>query len=136
MSQRIGGLRATPQRQAVLDVLRAAPDHPTAGEVFDRVRRVAPRIGAATVYRTLALLVRTGAAREVTLGDGATVRYDGNTARHDHLVCEQCGRAADVDRPLPEPMIAGVVAESGYRITGYDVRFRGICPECAAESHC
>ena len=62
-------LRLTPQRQAVLDVLRTSPDHPTAQDVFDRVRRTAPGIGAATVYRALNLLVEQGYALELALGD-------------------------------------------------------------------
>ena len=50
--------RLTPQRHAVLETLESATDHPTAAEVFERVRVSSPGIGPATVYRTLALLVR------------------------------------------------------------------------------
>ena len=53
-------LRLTPQRRAVLDVLEAARDHPTASDVYDRVRLHAPGIGAATVYRTLQQLAEDG----------------------------------------------------------------------------
>lgn len=130
MSDPTPGLRLTPQRQAVLDVLASAVDHPTAAEVFDRVRRVHPGIGAATVYRTLGRLVESGQARELTLGDGASARYDGNTTRHDHLVCDGCGRAVDIDRPLPAAVVAGVAADSGFLVTGYDLQFHGRCPSC------
>ena len=60
-------MRITPQRRAVLEVLHAAHDHPTAADVFERVRRVHPGIGAATVYRTLGLLVDSGEALELNL---------------------------------------------------------------------
>lgn len=125
-------LRLTPQRAAVLAVLRSAHDHPNAAEVYERVRAVAPGIGSATVYRSLALLVATGYALELNLGDGAAARYDANTDRHDHAVCDRCGRAVDIDHPIPAGMVAEIARSSGFSITGYDLQFRGLCPECAA----
>ena len=97
----LGDVRLTPQRQAVLTTLEASVDHPTAAEVFERVRSDLPGIGAATVYRTLALLVDQGLALELNLGDGNAARFDGNTARHDHVVCSACGAATDIDQALP-----------------------------------
>src|SRR3569832_1894692 len=85
--------RLTPQRRAVLDVLQAATDHPTAAEVFARVKIASPGIGPATVYRSLALLVANGLALELSLVDGSATRYDGIVSRHDHLVCTSGGGA-------------------------------------------
>jgi Fur family ferric uptake transcriptional regulator/Fur family peroxide stress response transcriptional regulator len=121
----------TPQRQAVLDVLLTSYDHPTATDVYDRVRQVQPGIGAATVYRALARLVETGHALELSLGDGSSSRYDGNVRRHDHVVCEQCGRAVDVETPLPSRAITSLARDTGFHITGYDLQFRGTCSDCA-----
>jgi Fur family ferric uptake transcriptional regulator/Fur family peroxide stress response transcriptional regulator len=123
-------LRLTPQRQAVLDVLRGAHDHPTAAEVYERVRAVRPGIGSATVYRALALLVAGGWALELNLGAATASRYDANTARHDHVVCDGCGYAVDVDRPLPEGMVEEISLASGFSITGYDLQLNGFCPSC------
>lgn len=128
-------LRLTPQRQAVLDVLRAATDHPTAAEVFERVRRVVPGIGAATVYRTLGRLVQSGQARELTLGDGTSARYDGTARPHQHVVCDHCGRAVDVDLPVPDAALAGVAAATDFVLTGYDLQFRGVCAGCRAAAY-
>ena len=121
--------RLTPQRQAVLDVLRTSSDHPTAQDVIDRVRRASPGVGAATVYRTLNLLVASGQALELALGDAAA-RYDANTARHDHVVCVRCGAAADVDAPLPARLAREVAEVSGFAVTGHDLKFTGLCPTC------
>jgi Fur family ferric uptake transcriptional regulator/Fur family peroxide stress response transcriptional regulator len=126
-------LRLTPQRRAVLDVLRSSHDHPTAQDVLDRVRGTSPGIGAATVYRALGLLVESGQALELDLGDAAA-RYDANTARHDHVVCERCGAAADVDAPLPPRLAENVTKVSGFAVTGHDLRFRGLCPTCQSHS--
>ncbi|SBW26079.1 Fur family transcriptional regulator [Protofrankia symbiont of Coriaria ruscifolia] len=127
-------LRLTPQRRAVLEVLRAAHSHPTAAEVYDRVRQVAPGIGAATVYRSLGLLVQAGHALELSLGNGTAARYDGNTRRHDHLVCDRCGQAVDIDLPSPVEMVDELARSTGFAITGYDLQFRGLCPSCRTGS--
>lgn len=121
--------RLTPQRRAVLDVLRASHDHPTAQDVLDRVRRTAPGIGAATVYRALNMLVASGQALELSLGDAAA-RYDANIARHDHVVCVRCGAAADVSAPLPSKLARQVSHVSGFAVTGHDLKFTGLCPTC------
>jgi Fur family ferric uptake transcriptional regulator/Fur family peroxide stress response transcriptional regulator len=123
-------LRLTPQRQAVLATLEAATDHPTAAEVFERVRRAIPGIGPATVYRTLALLVSQGMALELSLGDGSAARYDGNTSRHDHLVCSSCGAASDIESALPAQLLRQMTSRTGYAITRYDLQFHGLCPTC------
>jgi len=126
--------RMTPQRRAVLDVLSASTDHPTAGDVLDRVRAVQPGIGAATVYRTLALLVKSGQALELSLGDGLSARYDANITRHDHVVCRDCGRAVDVQTTLPSRAVRSLSEHTGFAITGYDLQFHGRCPDCTART--
>jgi Fur family ferric uptake transcriptional regulator/Fur family peroxide stress response transcriptional regulator len=114
----------------VLDVLVAAHDHPTAAQVFDRVRERQSGIGAATVYRTLALLVSEGQARMLALGEGASTRYDANVSRHDHVLCVDCGAAMDVEAPFPADALIEMSARTGYDLTEYDVQFRGRCPSC------
>lgn len=122
--------RLTPQRRAVLDVLIAAHDHPTAAQVFDRVRKDRPGIGAATVYRTLSLLVDEGQARVLSLGEGASARYDANVSRHDHVLCIDCGAAVDVEAPLPAGALSDMSSQTGYDLIEYDVQFRGRCRPC------
>jgi len=123
--------RLTPQRRAVLEVLRDATDHPTAIEVYEWVRARSAGIGAATVYRTLALLVATGQANELNFDSGAA-RYDANVDRHDHLVCLGCGSATDIQSPIPPTALAEIASDSGYAVAGYDLQFRGVCPDCQA----
>lgn len=127
-------LRLTRQRQAVLDVLVAAHDHPTAAQVFERVRTRRPSIGPATVYRALGLLVADGQARMLTLGDGTSARYDATVSRHDHVVCTDCGAAMDVQAPLPDQIVAELAQRTGYDVRGYDLQFRGRCPRCQSRT--
>ncbi|HET7531217.1 MAG TPA: transcriptional repressor [Mycobacteriales bacterium] len=128
------GARMTPQRSAVLDVLRASTDHPTAADVLERVRGVQPGIGAATVYRTLALLVESGQALELTLGDGQSARYDAKVSRHEHVVCRDCGRAVDVEPTVSPRTVRTLSERTGYTITGYDLQFHGRCPDCTTRT--
>ena len=125
-------VRLTPQRRAVLDVLAAADDHPTAADVLDRVRAAVPGVGAATVYRTLALLVESGQAAELRLGQGEASRYDRTITQHDHLICDACGRVEDVRAGLRRTDLDDLGAASEFTVTGYDLRIHGRCASCAA----
>ncbi len=128
-----GKIRLTPQRQAVLDAVRASGDHPRAIDIYERVRRQHPGIAFATIYNALRYLAEHGLIGEITFGDAAS-RFDGRTERHDHAVCERCGTLCDVNVPLPEDVRALAAAQSGFQITRYRVEFRGLCPACAAGS--
>ncbi|HVF41614.1 MAG TPA: transcriptional repressor, partial [Pyrinomonadaceae bacterium] len=94
-----GGARGralTPQRRAVLRVVSESDGHLTAGEIFEAARRELPSISFATVYNSLKYLKESGLIREIHFGK-ASSRYDGETSRHDHAVCSQCGRLTDFD---------------------------------------
>jgi Fe2+ or Zn2+ uptake regulation protein len=124
--------RLTPQRAAVLDTVRQAQDHPTARDVYQRVRRRVPGIGFATVYRALNLLADHGQVLELQLGDEAVARYDGNVSRHDHVICSNCGAVADVRVELPGRVTVEATVASGFTVDAYELRFSGRCPSCSA----
>jgi Fur family transcriptional regulator, peroxide stress response regulator len=125
--------RLTPQRRAVLDVLSDSDDHPTASQVLDRVRARVAGIGAATVYRTLALLVQSGRATELRVGEGQALRYDRTVHRHDHLVCTECGQVQDVHVALDAASLADLTERTSFTVQGYDVQLHGRCAQCAAK---
>lgn len=124
----------TTQRAAVLNTVRTAERHLTAGEIFELVRRSDPRIGYGTVYRTLHLLAEHGLIQELTFADQAS-RYDGRIERHDHVHCVQCGVLLDVD--VPVALIARHVAseQSGFDISSHHTVFSGVCPTCKNSVH-
>jgi Fur family peroxide stress response transcriptional regulator len=122
-----GGLRLTPQRQQVYDVLLHKRDHPTAEEVFIRAKRQLPEISHATVYNCLDALVKCGLARQVTLDRGAT-RFCPNMHEHGHFYCDACGTVFDVDLParaMPLP--------KGFKAGHFDIAIHGTCPDCGRE---
>lgn len=128
------GHHFTEQRAAVFRFLRATRSHPTADEVFLRVREEVPGISLATVYKGLETLVGCGLAAKLTYGDGSA-RYDGRTDEHHHIRCVECGCVVD----LPGRVDPGEVdrlqsAAQGFTVTGYRLELTGYCPTCPPES--
>ncbi|HZI31551.1 MAG TPA: Fur family transcriptional regulator [Candidatus Binatia bacterium] len=121
------GLRLTPQRQQVYDVLLDKRDHPTAEEVFIRAKKQMPEISHATVYNCLDALVKSGLARQVTVDRGAT-RFCPNMHEHGHFHCDSCGTVFDVDLPGELP---GLPLPRGFKPQRYEVAIHGVCAECA-----
>ncbi|PWI57825.1 Fur family transcriptional regulator [Sulfoacidibacillus thermotolerans] len=121
-------LRATPQRIAVLNVLKMLGQaHPTAEEIYVALKQEFPAISFATVYNTLKSFLDAGLLHELRFGDKAS-RYDLNTQAHHHLLCEVCGDLIDIY--LPEVDVAQVLREHEFAMSGYHVEIRGVCKTC------
>jgi Fur family ferric uptake transcriptional regulator len=125
------GLRQTKQREAILEVFLEAESHVTSEDLHERVRKRNPEIGAATVYRTLKLLVEAGIARASTFQEGATV-YERAGEHHDHLICQGCGEIIEFECDEIERLQAVIAREHGYRLTRHRHHLFGFCPRCQA----
>jgi len=121
-------IRQTKQRHAILEVVERSHDHPTAAQVYERVRRTLPGLGFATVYRNLGALAEDGTIREIRVGEVA--QYDGRTDRHDHAVCSRCGRLVDVMAPLTVEAVQAALEPSGFQVAGYHTEVFGLCADC------
>ncbi len=120
--------RSTRQRRVILEELKKLTSHPTASELYEVVRQSLPRISLGTVYRNLDLMWQAGLILKLDYGKEA--RYDANTAEHHHIRCVRCDRVDDLhDWPVRTPRLD---AENphGYEVLGYDLEFRGLCPDC------
>ena len=125
-------IRRTKQRQWVLEAVQASDDHPTAAQVYQRVRRRYPQIAYATIYNALRWWVEQGVLREFPFGDAAS-RYDRNRDRHDHALCTRCGRLLDVTVRLPRKILDDVRRRTGLEVATHHVQFLGLCPDCAPQ---
>ena len=123
------GQRYTEQRAAVYRYLLNTTSHPTADEVFTRVRSELPDISLATVYKSLEALVGCGLAAKLTYGDGSA-RYDGRTDPHPHARCLDCGAVLDVPGRLDTAALAGLGPLSGFAVEGYRLELLGHCSRC------
>lgn len=122
-------IRMTPQRTAILEAVRQTRDHPTADEIYERVRRVLPRISLGTVYRNLEILAQEGMIQKIESGAGQK-RYDGNPSAHPHLRCLRCGRLEDAPLKRPLDAMEALAETKGYQVFGFLLEFVGICPAC------
>jgi Fur family transcriptional regulator, peroxide stress response regulator len=123
-----GGLRSTPQREHIYDVLLQKRDHPTAEEIFIRAKRGMPDISLATVYNCLDALVQCDLVRQVQL-DRNAARFCPNMREHGHFYCDGCDTVYDVDLPAkPKPAI---ILPQGFQAEHFEVAIHGICPDCA-----
>jgi Fur family transcriptional regulator, peroxide stress response regulator len=125
---RARGLRLTRQRRIILEVVRATDAHPTAALVYRRVRRRLPRLSLATVYRNLRTLAAEGFLTE--RADPSGVRFDGNTAPHDHFTCVACGRIYDVAARADAAVRARVASRTGFEVLNHRTEFYGRCGAC------
>jgi Fe2+ or Zn2+ uptake regulation protein len=121
--------KMTRQRRIVLDAVRAASTHPDACEVYEAARRALPSISLGTVYRTLQTLARAGLIARIETA-GSKMRFDANTAAHDHVTCAKCGRVMDTDAAGIEAAKDFVSKATGFEIIGQRVEFTGVCPRC------
>lgn len=123
------GLKVTPQRRRVFEVLHDNHHHPSAEAVFDAVRVDMPTISLRTVYQTLHDLADMGELTQFDVGTGST-RFDPNLDAHHHLVCERCGQVLDVHADF-EPAAVPRAGAEGFQITSTEIVFRGVCAQCA-----
>lgn len=121
--------KLTPQREAVLQAIRAREDHPTANEIFEAARAILPSISYATVYNSLRYLRETGLVQEICFGDSAS-RYDGITERHDHAICTNCGKLVDFDLNEAADLMRAAARKSRFKPERVYLTLMGLCPDC------
>jgi len=113
---RDGGVRVTRQREAVLQVLTDAADHPDAAELHRRAKAIDDTVSLATVYRTLGVLEREGVVHRHTFESGGA-RYEvADSAHHDHIVDVETGEIIEFRNERIEDLQRQIAAEMGYEI--------------------
>ena len=125
----IESLELTKQRQTVLRVIRESEKHLSANEVFDNARRLLPSISFATVYNSLRYLKQEGLIGEIRFGTDANL-YDRKLTRHDHAICNDCGKLVDLEMPLPDGLLEEAADRSKFKPESLEFTLRGLCPEC------
>ncbi len=124
------GLRATRQRQLVLDVLQHNPGHLDAEAIHDEVKAIDPRISLATVYRTLALLKSLGLVAEHSLGEDHGHFEAAPAAPHYHFTCLQCKRVIEFEAPAVMQIVRGLAEKEGLQVTETHLTLSGYCRDC------
>ena len=126
---RAAGLKVTPQRMAVYEVLIKSNEHPSAEMVFRKVKRTLPNISLDTVNRTLLTLYEIGAAFAVE-GSGDAKRFDGNLKNHQHFKCIKCKRIIDFHHKPFDNIAVPKSISRRFTVLRKSVYLEGICDLC------
>jgi Fe2+ or Zn2+ uptake regulation protein len=116
------GIQPTPQRIAVAEFVLKTDTHPTADEVWVKVRRTCPTLSRATVYNTLNLFVEKGLLKSQPLREGG-VAFDAHIGPHHHFIDEDSGKVFDL--PWDAVKVSGEDSLGGFEVREYQVVFRG-----------
>ena len=122
------GISPTIQRVAILKCLEESHDHPTADEVYAKLRHDYPTIARATVYNTLDALTKAGAILRLTI-DPTACRYDADLEPHVHFRCRVCGRLFDLPSGPPDRLAQA----DGHRVESIRTYAYGVCADCLEE---
>ena len=121
--------RNTIQRTLVLEAVNALRCHATADEIYAYISKEHPTISRGTVYRNLNRLAESGYIRKLEI-PGESDRYDHKCNNHYHIRCIVCKRIFDVDMDYMDDPGKGIRDRQGFDFRGYDLYFKGVCPQC------
>ena len=126
------GLRWTPQRQVLVDVLARTDGHVTGSELVERCRAVDPETTPSTVYRTLDVLEELGLVRH---GHGAEGREEFHVlpdAEHGHLHCDGCGQTWELTAREADDLVRSLATDRGFVVDLSHVTIVGSCADCSS----
>ncbi len=129
--------RNTIQRSLILEAVNKLKCHATADEIYQIITHEHPHISKGTVYRNLKQLSEDGEIRKLEV-PGAADRFDHRCHDHYHVRCIKCNRVFDVVMDYIEGLEKRIQDTQGFDFCGYDLMFKGICPDCRkkeASSH-
>lgn len=128
-------LKVTPQRLAILTLLRSTHIHPSAETIYTNLQEAHPTMSLATVYKTLDSFVQNGLIQQLNIGEDS-YRYDANTSPHSHLKCISCNNVVDIhELKDSDNIISEVESRTGYKLLRQQFYFFGICPTCQASKN-
>ena len=128
------GYSLTPQRLEIIKIISESKNHPSATDVYNKLKELYPMVSLNTVYKNLSMLASLHEVKEIkTMQD--SVHYDGDISLHGHAICEKCGKITDIEidefdlKGFFETKITKTLPEN-YHIRNYGVEFYGLCGDC------
>jgi len=132
------GLRRTPQRDAIVEIIFGTDEHFTADELYERIRKTNIKASRATLYRTLILLEEAGLLHEIDLGNGVKT-YDPNfhdSPAHNHLICIDCGKVVEFEDENLELLNDCITRRLGFLPTKQSIRIEACCQQLRTKGVC
>jgi Fur family ferric uptake transcriptional regulator len=131
---RDNGLPVTQQRESIASVVFESPRHLSVEEIEVKLRERGERIGKATIYRTLEMLVKSGLVEEHDFGEGFK-RYEhlfGQKPVREHLVCTECGKVDEIHSSELVRVQEQEARRQGFLPARYRLQIYGLCAACQA----
>jgi Fur family ferric uptake transcriptional regulator len=123
------GLKLTPQRRLILDLIHDSSGHFTGEEIVSQVQARMPGVNKSTIYRTLELLVGLGCVLKSESGN-RLIYHHAEEGHHHHLVCRKCGKSMDCAENLFYPVEESLEEKYGFRVSFKHVVINGLCETC------
>ena len=126
------GLKSTSQRDDIAKAFFSAEEHLSVEDLHAAVRKINPRVGYATVYRTLKLLKEVGLATERHFDDGQA-RYESaesDEQHHDHIICERCHKIVEFNSETLEQLQERIARFLGFVVSRHRMELYGVCGDC------
>lgn len=130
---RKAGVKLTHQRLEVFREITSAKDHPSAEDLYQRLRQRLPSVSMDTVYRTLDLLERCGVVSKVPVSQGPA-RFEGNPSPHHHCICSRCNAVSDVAWPDADALPLPQETLAWGRVLSRNIQLLGLCSSCSAHA--
>ena len=121
--------RNTKQLEVVWEAVKDDSSHPTADQVYNKVRQRLPNVSLGTVYRNLQKLVAGEKLQVLMLGRAQ--HFDPLVKRHQHFICEKCGQVYDVLVDTENEIKPARLPHRGFKVTSHQTAFYGACKHCA-----
>jgi Fur family ferric uptake transcriptional regulator len=126
------GLPVTHQREAIAQVVFSSAGHLSVEELEARLRADGDRIGKATIYRTLDLLVRSRLVVVHDFGEGFK-RYEHRLSEgsvYEHLICLECGKVTEFESWEVQEVKAEITRKHGFKPIRHKLEIYGLCETC------
>jgi Fur family transcriptional regulator, ferric uptake regulator len=131
---RARGLRWTPQRRTLIEVLATTTGHVTGSELVERCRALDATTIPSTVYRTLDVLEELGVVRHAHGVDGREEFHVRPTVEHGHLHCTECHGAWEIGADEARALVASIERSRGFTVDLSHLTVAGVCGDCAGAS--
>lgn len=122
-------MKYSKQCELVKDAVVYGKKHPTADEVYIKLKAENPSLSLGTVYRNLNRLTYEGIITKLHIPNSSD-RFDGNCEEHYHIICQGCGKIIDVNHTLVLDLDDKIEASTGMKIIGHQLLLNGICANC------
>jgi len=124
------GYRITPQRVAIIRILKDYEGHPGAEEVFRYAIQLYPNISMATVYNVMEVLEKEGIIRAIAVSKNLR-RYDSNIKPHSHFICNSCRKVFDIPSNYYEACTKELPPElADFEVDSLELIYKGLCSDC------